>query len=122
MTIGEKTRLVTINKRSTVDADAANESFTWVLHKTKWAEVLGQTGMGRIRSEASAGGINTDLQRYSLRVNYDLSIDNTMQAVLKVRNDDGTFSFIALDIQSVNHDHAGRDHSDLVCQTGGSNG
>jgi head-tail adaptor len=121
MTIGEKNRFITINKRSTT-TDGANESTGWVLHKNKWAEAMGQTGMGRIRSEASAGGINTDLQRYSFRVNYDLSIDNTMQVVMKVLNPDGSFSYVSLDIQSVNHDHAGRSHSDLVCQTGGSNG
>lgn len=113
MTIGERNRLITINKRST-DTDTANESFDWVPHKTKWAQVMGQTGMGRIRAEAGAGGINTDLQRYSFRVSYDLSIDNTMQVV----DPNG----IQFDIQSVNHDHAGRQHSDLVCQTGGSNG
>lgn len=113
MTIGEKNRWITINKRSP-DTDTANESFTWILHKKKWAQIIGQTGMARIRSEASAGGVNTDLQRYSFRVNYDLTIDNTMQVV----DPNG----VAYDIQSVNHDHATRQHSDLVCQTGGSNG
>ncbi len=121
MTIGEKTRYITINKPSTT-LDAENRATGWVFHKRKWAEPMGQTGMGRIRSEASAGGINTDLQRYSFRINYDLSIDNTMQVVMRVRNADATFSDIELDIQSVNHDHAGRDHTDLICQTGGSNG
>lgn len=121
MTIGEKNRFITINKPSPT-LDAENRPVGWVLHKTKWAEAMGQTGMGRIRAEASAGGINTDLQRYSFRVNYDLSIDSTMQVVMKVRNADNTFSFVELDIKSVNHDHAERDHSDLVCETGGSNG
>jgi len=113
MTIGEKNRKITINKPSTT-LDVENRPVGWVLHKTKWAQIMGQTGMGRIRSEASAGGVNTDLQRYSFRVNYDLSIDNTMQIV----DPNG----IEYDIQSVNHDHATRSHSDLVCQTGGSNG
>lgn len=117
MTIGEKTRHVTINKRSTA-VDTANESFDWVFFKKKWAEPKAQTGMARIRSEASAGGINTDLVRISFRVNYDLSIDNTMQLVMKAA--EGVF--IAFDIESVNHDHAGRQYTDLVCQTGGSNG
>lgn len=113
MSIGEKNRKITINQRSIV-TDGANESSGWVFFKTKWAQIMGQTGMGRIRAEASAGGINTDLQRYSFRVNYDLTIDNTMQVV----DPNG----IEYDIKSVNHDHATRDHTDLVCQTGGSNG
>lgn len=121
MSIGQKTRKLTINKPSDT-LDAENRPTGWVFFKTKWGEPMGQTGMGRIRSEAGAGGINTDLQRYSFRVNYDLSIDSTMQVVMKVLNADGSFSYVELDIKSVNHDHTGRDHSDLVCETGGSNG
>lgn len=113
MTIGEKNRFVTINKHSAT-VDTANELVEWVLHKKKWAQILGQTGMVRIRSEASAGGVNTDLQRYSFRVNYDLSLTSAMQVV----DPNG----IEYDIESVNHDHAGRSYTDLVCQQGGSNG
>ncbi len=113
MTIGEKNRYITINQRSTA-VDAANESYTWVFFKKKWAEIMSQTGMGRIRADASAGGVNTDLQRYSFRVNYDLSLNNTMQVV----DPNG----IAYDIQTVIHDNAGRENTYLVCQQGGSNG
>ena len=121
MTIGEKTRFITINKPSPV-VDGGNESVGWILHTTKWAEVKGQTGLGRIRAEASAGGINTDLQRYSFRVNYDLSLDNTMQIVQRVRQPDGSFVVVTYDIQSVSHDHATRENTYLICQEGGSNG
>jgi SPP1 family predicted phage head-tail adaptor len=113
MTIGEKNRYITINKRDET-VDTANESVGWVLHKKKWAQIVGMSGMVRIRSEASAGGVNTDLQRYSFRVNYDLSLTSAMQVV------DG--NGIMYDVQSVNHDHAHREHTDLVCQQGGANG
>lgn len=113
MTIGERNRYITINRRSD-EVDAANESVGWVLYKRDWAEITGQSGMARIRSDASGGGINTDLQRYSIRVNYDVTLTNAMQVV--------DSKGIAYDIQTVSHDHARRDNTYLVCQQGGSNG
>lgn len=112
MSIGTKNRFVTINKRSAT-VDGANESIGWVMHKQTWGDIAGQNGMARIKAEASAGGINTDLQRYSIRIGYDLSIDNTMQVV---------HNGVQYDIQSVSHDHARRRDTYLICQVGGSRG
>lgn len=110
---GFKTRQIDVYKPSPV-VDSANQSHDWVYVATKWAEIKGETGMGRIRSEASAGGIVTPLNRYSFRCNYDPTMDSTMQ----VRMADGT----VMGVISVLHDLARRTYTDLVCETGGSNG
>lgn len=115
MSIGEKNRFIEIYRPSG-EVDSANEPVAdpWTLHKTKWAEVKGETGMGNIRSAASAGGINTPLNRYSFRVNYDVSIDNTMQIRDRIGN--------RFDVVNVLHDHARRVDTWIVADVGGSNG
>lgn len=112
MTIGEKNRYLTINVPGTT-LDAANQPIGWVFFKNKWAQALAQTGIGRIRAEANAGGISTDLQRVSFRVSFDMTLVKGMQIVDPL----GT----TYEVQSVNHDVATRQHTDLVCQTGGVN-
>lgn len=112
MTIGEKNRLVKFYKPSTT-LDAENNPTGWVLHKSKWADIKSETGMGRIRSEASAGGINTDLRKYSFRVTYDLSLDLTMRV---------EFHGVMMDVVTLLHDHAGRMYTDVVAEQGGNNG
>jgi SPP1 family predicted phage head-tail adaptor len=96
--------------------DEANEPVVdpWVFHKSRWAQIKGETGMGSIRAAASAGGVNTPLDRYSFRINYDTSIKVGMQ----IRERDGT----RYNIVSVRHDKADRDWTDVVGETGGANG
>lgn len=113
MTIGERTKLVHFYKPSPI-VDGANQSTGWILHKSKWAWIKTETGMGRIRSESSAGGINTNLMRYSFRIKYDLTIDTTMQ----VRDPKGNF----YNILTLIHDHASEMWTDVVAEIGGSNG
>lgn len=112
--IGEFNRRIEIWKPSGA-VDAANQPLptAWVLHKEKWARIKGETGMATIRAAASAGGINTPLDRYSYRINYDRSIGTDMQ----IRDRDGD----RLNIVSVRHDKANREWTDIVAEVGGSN-
>ncbi len=112
MSIGAKNRRIEIWEMSPY-RDDANEPISkpWVLLKEKWAEVRGQTGMAAIRNSE---GINTPLDRYSFRVNYDTSITIEMQ----VRERDGT----RYNVLSVRHDKADREWTDIIAETGGSNG
>lgn len=114
MTIGDKNRRIEI-WRNTGALDAANEPVAdpWVLHKEKWANIKGDSGMASIRA-SNAGGISTPLDRYSFRVNYDPSILPDMQ----VRERDGT----RYNILAVRHDKGDREWTDLIGETGGSNG
>lgn len=113
MTIGAANRMIEIWALSGA-VDAANEPLpdSWELVKEKWAAVRGETGMSSIRSAASADGVNTPLDRYSFRVNYDTSITVKMQ----IRERDGT----RLGIIAVRHDKADRNWTDIVAETGGA--
>jgi len=113
--IGEHNRLVEIWS-PTGAVNSANEPLpdAWALHKSKWARIRGETGMGTIRAAAAAGGVHTALDRYSFRVSYDTSITNKMQ----IRERDGT----RYNILTVRHDKADRDWTDIVAETGGANG
>jgi head-tail adaptor len=77
-------------------------------------EVRGETGMGSIRAAAQAGGINTPLDNYSFRVNYDRAIDVRMRLV---DSEGDTYNIIG-----VRHDKARRAYTDIVAQLGGANG
>lgn len=113
--IGEYNRMIQVWKPSGV-VDAANQPLpnAWVLHKEKWSRIRGETGMATIRAAAAAGGINTPLDRYSFRVNYDRSITVDMQ----IRDREGD----RYNILAVRHDKAGREWTDIVAELGGSNG
>lgn len=93
----------------------ANEPLpdAYAFYKSRWAQIRGETGMGAIRSSAAAG-ISAPLNRYSFRINYDTSITDDMQ----VRERDGT----RYNILSIRHDKADREWTDVVAETGGSNG
>lgn len=113
--LGDKNRRVEFWKLSGAE-DAANEpvSDPWVLHKAKWANVKTETGMSAIRAAASAGGVNTPLDRYSFRIDYDTSITVDMQ--LRDRNGN------RFNIIRVAHDFTDRDWTDVVAELGGANG
>lgn len=113
--LGDKNRRVEFWKLSGAE-DGANEPVAdpWVLHKAKWANFKAQRGMGAIRAAASAGGINTPLDRYSVSVDYDTSITVDMQ----MRDRNGN----RFNILSVVHDFADREFTDVVCELGGANG
>ena len=113
--IGKRNRFVTIHKPLTA-VNTANEVEGWddTPFKEKWAEIRGESGMGSIRAAAAAGGVHTPLDNYSFRVNYDLSIDVTMQ----LRDSEGS----RYNIIGVRHDKARRNWTDIIVQLGGSNG
>lgn len=114
MTIGSKNRRVEF-WAPTGEVDAANQPLpdAWALHKLRWAEVKGETGMGAIRG-ADRAGIKTPLDRYSYRINYDPSITVKMQ--LRLANG------VRLDIIAVRHDEAQRKWTDVIVNRGGSDG
>lgn len=112
--IGERNRRIEIWRPSGAVNSANEPTGEMVFVKRKWAKIRGETGLATIRAAASAGGINTPLDRYSFRVNFDPSITGGMQ----VRELDGT----CYNILAVRHDKADREWTDIVAETGGSNG
>lgn len=114
--IGEQNRYFII-MRPTNAVDGANQPLptAWERHKGKWARVRGETGMGTIRAASHANGVNTPLDRYSVRFNYDRSITDDMQ--LREATESGQrFAILA-----VRHDMAEREWTDVVVEVGGSN-
>ena len=112
-TIGAKNRLIELWKPS-AELDSVNIPVGWELYKSRWAEVAGETGMTVIRAASEAQGINTQLVRYSFRINYTRGIDANMQ----VRDRTGNrFNIIA-----VRNDEAGRQWTDIIAELGGANG
>lgn len=110
--IGKRNRLVKFYKPLAA-VNSANESIGWepLPFKEKWAELRGETGMGSIRAAASAGGVNTPLDHYSFRVNYDRTLDTTMRVV----DSEGD----AYEIITVRHDKARREYTDVVAEFSG---
>lgn len=115
MPIGNRNRRIEIWQPSGA-VNEANEPIPddWVFVKSRWANIKGETGLGSIRAAGAAGGIHTPLDRYSFRVNYDTSITVEMQ----VRDPEGT----RYNILGVRHDKENREWTDIVGETGGSNG
>lgn len=106
MSIGKRNRLVTIQRRES-QTDASNFPIdSWVIHKKKWVEFAGQTGMGSVRSGATNGtGIAGTQNIYSLRGSYDTSITQDMRVEYR-----GSY----FEIKEVRHDIARRQYSDIV--------
>jgi head-tail adaptor len=112
--IGAKNRRIAFYKPTTV-VDAANEPTApqWIYVKHKWAQIKGETGMGAVRSASLAGNaVLTPLARYSFRVNYDTSLDASMQ----IRENDGS----RLRIIGIRHDKEGRMWTDVIAEEGGN--
>lgn len=114
MPIGDRNRRIEIWQHDG-SLDEANQPNPdgWVKVKERWANIKGESGLGSIRTAATAG-IHTPLDRYSFRVNFDPSITVEMQ----LREKDGT----RYNIVAVRHDKANREWTDIVGETGGANG
>lgn len=115
MSIGKRNRLVEFWELLPGGTDPANEPLpdAWVLSKQKWAEVKGETGMSAVRAAGQSGGIVTPLRRYSFRVSYDKSLHIGMQA--RLAGD-------SYNVVGVSHDEARREWTDVIAETGGSDG
>lgn len=110
--VGERTRLLTISKR-TGAVDAANQPIdAWEFVAKRWGRPLTSSGMSAVR--AAEQGVQASPGRYSWRINYTPDLfDVGMRAEYKG---------IIFDIKELRHDHAAREYTDLVCETGGNNG
>ena len=110
--IGERNRLIVIEKR-TAGKDAANQPIdVWEPVMQRWGKPLTASGMSAVRSAQE--GIPAAPSRYSWRINFTpTGIDVGMRVNYK-----GTF----FDIRDIRHDFNTKDHTDLVCEQGGTNG
>ena len=109
---GARNRLLVIEKR--VDGvDAANQPLDdWEFVMRRWGESKTASGMAAVR--AAEQGVTAVPGRYSWRINYTPDgIDIGMRA---------NYKGVLFDIRDIRHDHANREHTDLVCEQGGNDG
>lgn len=101
---------ITIQSRAT-GADAAGQPLlTWATTATVWANVMGLTGMGAI---TYSGDVAAAIKGYSFRIRFLEGLDEGMRVV---------YNGVNFDVRQVRMDYAGRDWTDLVCETGGNDG
>lgn len=108
MKAGDLNRQIVIQSRDSGTDDAGQPVQTWTTLATVWAHVMGQTGMGSIKS--AVGGV--EVNAYSFRVRYRTDIDAADRVVFGGQN---------YDVKSVRHDHARKEWTDLVCEVSSAN-
>ncbi len=115
-TAGEYNRAVRIEKRSGEKDTSGQLLDDWVVqHARLWAKVKGESGMATIRRAGENSGIMTTGVRKSVRIRYRTDIDAGMRVVLIKTG-------VIFDILHVQHDDAGREYTDLVCEAGNNDG
>ena len=110
---GRLSNQVRIDQRTppgTVDA-AGQPLAAWTPLVTLWADIKAPTGLAA--AERLTADRETSLATYSLRIRYRTDITPAMRAV---HLSTGT----VFDIDQVLPDLANREHTDLVCTTGGT--
>lgn len=112
---GDYNRLILVRKAQTT-LDAANHPVKgWIIHKRKWARIVGQTGMGSLNAAASTGtGVSGAQVGYSFRL---LGMDDSITQDMTVEYKGAIFEII-----TVAHDYAGKEYTDLVVVAGGGRG
>lgn len=109
MEIGKLNRRIVIQSRDTGEDAAGQPVQTWTTLATVWADILGATGMGFIKSSVEGVEVNA----YSFRIRYRTDVDAADRVVFGSQN---------YDVKSVRHDLAGKEWTDLVCQVSSPNG
>ena len=104
--------------QSVTGKDSIGQPVTeWQTFATTWANIKMLTGLATIKSDASIGQATA-----SVRVRFRTDITAGMRAVLlKYVNGQPVDSTI-FDILEPLPDYAGREYTDLVCNTGANNG
>ncbi|MFM0315964.1 phage head closure protein [Paraburkholderia nemoris] len=108
MRAGKLRHRVTIQQRGPARDSAGQPSISWVDFDTVWADVRYLNGRQYLTSDAEANGATV-----SVRIRYRTDVTAVMRVLY------GTAVF---DILAVLPDEDGRDHVDLACNTGVSNG
>lgn len=110
MDIGALNRRITIQRRQTGEDEAGQPLLGWEDVASVWANVLGQTGLGTIKT---SGTVAAAIKAYSFRIRFREGLDEGMRVVL---------AGSPFDVKQVRMDYAGREWTDLVCEVGGSDG
>jgi phage head-tail adaptor, putative, SPP1 family len=108
MRAGKLRHRVTIQRRDPVRDSAGGPSTSWVDFAEAWADVRYLNGRQFLTSNGEANSATV-----SVRIRYRTDLTADMRV---------TFGAAIFDILAVLPDEEGRDHVDLACNTGVSNG
>lgn len=111
---GARNRKVAIERPPTGTDDVGQPAVDWTLVRETWGNYRAPTGMAAAMSSgADANGVGRDITRCSWRINFctDITVDMRVN-----------YKGIIYDIRTVLPDYDRRQHTDLVCTVGGSNG
>ena len=114
MGAGEFNRKIQVERRS-AGVDSLNQPLdTWELAFPNglWSKILGMSGMAVIRNEQA--GIPVSPGRYSFRIRYRATGISTAMRVI--------YAGAVFDIGDIRHDLDGHVYTDLICESGASNG
>lgn len=101
---GKFNRRITIQRLVTGQDEIGQPVSTWTDVDTVWARIAHKSGLETIKSDAPVSVVQA-----SIRIGYRTDIDAGMRAV---------YGATLYDILAAIPDVAGREHTDLVCQTG----
>ncbi len=112
---GDLDRRITVVQRAPDVDELGQPNGAWSITVCRpWANYMAPTGMGSIAAERVAGGREISTSQCSWRIRYRTDIT----AGMRVQEVDGT----VWDIKQVLPDRRFREHTDLVCETGASEG
>lgn len=103
----KQTRLLTIQQPTRALDSAGQPLDEWSTVLTLWTNPSGQNGLTSIGH--SQGDVSSSISKYSLRIDYRPSIDNSMRVLMA----GGVYRIV-----EARHDHQGQQWTDLVCETG----
>lgn len=113
MKAGPLNRRIRIERRQTGTDSIGQPLDGWELVGEVWAWVQGGTGMASIRQSGLQDNVAASLNSYSFRVRFREGLDAGMRVF---------YGGQAFDVKQVRMDFAGREWTDLVCETGGNQG
>lgn len=119
----ERSRLrtpITIQQRGAGEDAAGQPNGEWETYLSTRADIRFPTGLGQIRAEQVAGGAEFSQAACSMRIRWITGITDGITHAMRVLVADGSDRIF--DIRQVVPDIAGRQHVDLVCDTGASQG
>lgn len=116
MAAGELSRKIRIQKRAAGKDSLNRPNGAWETVLTLWSQPRGSTGMGTIRAAEQGAPVNVN--QYSFRIRYRPDgLDIGMRVMYL---EDGVPSYH--EVIAIKHDLDRRAWTDIVCQTGGSDG
>ena len=114
---GDLNRRITIEERAAGEDAAGQPNGAWEEFGQAWADIRSPSGLSIAEGERVAGGGEVSPYTVSMRIRWRTGITAGMRVTCSIGGVDMVF-----DIKRVSPDLRNREHIDLVCETGASEG